>query len=282
MTFLKAVFLICIFFLVYALIEYFYYKNNKNIIEAKGEYNKKSYNAFLKLQQKLEENKKIKGLFYKKEMELKRIGYPLKLNGFKYYMLKTLILVLFFCLSLSGNLNTSLVIATLMMLLLPNLMCKLIKDKENLQILGDLPYINDVLNIQSSAAGMDLGTSLTEVFDVAKSKRFKEKLIQLSIEINLTKNIPEALEHFIEHFDLPELDSFVLAIKQSVKTGRTKELLDSQSELLKDASLVRINAKTKEISLWIGLVGGLMFLGIASLMLFSFGSLVYEGLKSLF
>lgn len=279
---LEIILFVALFPILYMLIEYLYYRNNKRISEAKGEFTKDNYVAFLSIQRKLEKNKKIKGLFQRKNDKLKKNGYPLKLNAFSYYMIKFLAAVIFILCTISGKLNTALILAVILMMFLPDFMCLSLAKKEKLEILGDLPNINDILNIQSSAAGMNLGTALTEVFDVAKCKRLKENLIQLSIEISLTKNVPLALDHFVENFDMTEIDSFVLAIKQSIKTGRTKELLDSQSELLKDAGISRVNAKTKEISLWIGLVGGLIFLGLAGEMLFSFGYQIYDGLKNLF
>ncbi|MCH4236466.1 MAG: hypothetical protein LKF66_00720 [Clostridium tyrobutyricum] len=206
----------------------------------------------------------------------------MKLNGFTYYLYKISILILFILLTISGGFSSLLIFAMAIAFFFPDIIIKSIMKKEKNEILGDLPNINDVLNIQAGSAGMDLGTALSEVFDIANCKRLKEKLIELSIEISLTKNIPNALDRFAQNFNITEIDSFVISLKQAVRTGRSKELLDSQSELLKDAALARVSVKTKEIKLWIGLVGGLIFLGLAPLIIYSFGIQLYSSFKNIF
>ncbi|MCH4200935.1 MAG: hypothetical protein LKF87_11240 [Clostridium tyrobutyricum] len=278
---LKIIFPIVLFFIVYCFIEYIFFKNNKRIDEAKGKHIN-NYSPFQNLRNGLEKNKKMKGLFYKKDLSLKKIGNPMKLNGFTYYLYKISILILFILLTISGGFSSLLIFAMAIAFFFPNIIIKSIMKKEKNEILGDLPNINDVLNIQAGSAGMDLGTALSEVFDIANCKRLKEKLIELSIEISLTKNIPNALDRFAQNFNITEIDSFVISLKQAVRTGRSKELLDSQSELLKDAALARVSVKTKEIKLWIGLVGGLIFLGLAPLIIYSFGIQLYSSFKNIF
>ncbi|KAA8663454.1 hypothetical protein ACFHWD_12615 [Clostridium sp. MT-14] len=278
---LKLIFLVALFFIIYFEADYLYFKNNKSVLEAKGEYKKKYY-AFQGLKAGIEKNERLKNIIEKKDEKLKKMGNPLKVNGFTYYLYKFVILILFTILLLMKDMNSSLVFALVLAAFLPDFMINSVYKKEKFQILGDLPNINDVLNIQSGAAGMDLGSALVEVFDVAKCKRLKNKLIELSIEISLTKNIPDALDKFAKNFDITEIDSFVLALKQAITTGRSKELLDSQSELLKDASIARISAKTKEISMWVGLVGGFIFIGLASIILYSFGVQIFSSFKDIF
>jgi pilus assembly protein TadC len=272
---------VALFFIVYFAADYLYFKNNKSVLEAKGEY-KKKYCAFQGLKTGIEKNERLKNIIEKKDEKLKKMGNPLKINGFTYYLYKLVILILFTILLLIGDMNGSLIFALAIAAFLPDFMINSLYKKEKFQILGDLPNINDVLNIQSGAAGMDLGSALVEVFDVAKCKRLKDKLIELSIEISLTKNIPDALDKFAQNFDITEIDSFVLALKQAITTGRSRELLDSQSELLKDASIARISAKTKEIGMWIGLVGIFIFLGLTSIILYSFGIQIFSSFKDIF
>lgn len=278
---LKIVFLAALFFIIYFAVGYLYFRCNKSISEAKGEHRKK-YSAFQDLKSEIEKNDKVKNIVEKKDKNLKKMGNPLKINGFTYYLYKVVILILFTILFLTSDVSFSLVTALLIAVFLPDFMIKSLYKKEKFEILSDLPNINDVLNIQSGAAGMDLGSALVEVFDVARCKRLKDKLIELSIEISLTKNIPDALDKFAENFDIPEMDSFVLALKQAVTTGRSKELLDSQSELLKDAAISRISVRTKEISMWIGVVGGFIFIGLTSLILYSFGIQIFSSFKDIF
>lgn len=279
---LKIVFLFIAFFIAYSAVEYIYFKNNKRVKEARGEYKIRSKSTFDRFKRYIEKNDKAKNVIERKDEKLKKLGNPLKINGFSYYVYKFFMLVMLILFTISGEMSFSTIVILAVITIFPDVMIKSISQKEKAEILGDLPNITDILNIQSGAAGMDMGIALMEAFSIAKCRRLKEKLMELSIEISLTKNIPAALDKFASNFNLAEIDSLVIALKQAVITGKSRELLDSQSELLKDAALTRISLKTKEVGMWIGLVGGLFLLGIAPLVLYSFGTQLTSSFTQIF
>jgi pilus assembly protein TadC len=153
--------------------------------------------------------------------------------------------------------------------------------KDNNEIKLDLPKMYDLLSIQD-AAGINIGMALTDLFDVVKNKRLKFRLIELSANIIITKNLETSLDSFMGNFNLPELESFVIGIKQSQKTGASKELIENQGEILKEVAVDDKTVEIKNVSIKISIALIFMFLGISLLIIFSFSKLLGSSLKFLF
>lgn len=61
----------------------------------------------------------------------------------------------------------------------------------------------------------------------------KEETKRLAANYALTMNLPRCLEEFSKRIGLEEIDNFCLALRQSEVTGRIKEILGKQSEIIK-------------------------------------------------
>lgn len=256
---------------------------NKNISEARGEESKYGIKKQIyKIEIKALKKDKILSILEKKKRKMIQQGNPMNLSVYVFYMFKItpVIVVALFFISV-GVYNIPALLVLIIIYNAIDLLYYFSNLDDNKRIIQDLPNIYDVLNIQSTA-GVNIGMALTEVFEAAKSKRFKATLMTLSAEINLTKSIEKALDNFNDKFNLMEIDSFVLAIKQSIKSGRCRELLSNQSEIMKENNLLEMSEKTKEINVWIMIVGVLMFIGISAIIILSFKDQIGSSLNNIF
>lgn len=255
---------------------------SKNILIARGELGKrKSNRSATYIKQNILEKDYLFNILEKKKKKIKRQGNPYKLTLTSYYLFKIVpaISVAILLITLRMVDLTSLAIVIFVYNLI-DLLYYLANKQENIKIRKDLPNIYDILDIQSFA-GINIGIALTEVFAMAESKRLKEDLMELSAEINLTKNVEQSLDKFIEKYDLIELESFVLGVKQSLESGRNREIFANQSEILKENNLLDISEKTKQINIWIGLVGFLIFIGVLGITGLAFKDIIGNGFKSI-
>lgn len=282
-VFIKVLITILIFFNVYVLFNKINRILNKNIYEARLEDSNIKFKKKLNLVEiNVLKKEKIFKMLEKKKDKIKKQGNPLNLNITTFYLFKIVPTVLvIFMVIMSRAFNLASIILIILIYNFIDLIYFFSNDDDKKKIKEDLPNIYDILDIQT-VAGINLGIALTQVFDIPKSKRFCKDLMELSAEINLTKNIESALDNFIQKYDLVELDSFVLAIKQSIKSGRNRELLANQSEILKENNLLNISEKTKDVDKWVLVVGILVFLGIAAILALSFAVQVSNSFTNIF
>lgn len=199
---------------------------------------------------------------------LKSKGNPLKVTPGGYIASKILLSFIFFNLvGLSGNFFWGLIAGILGFFVIDIYMnYKNHKDMEIIKL--ELADVYDLLTIQT-AAGVFIGDALTEAFLIAKYKRFKIALAELSAEINLTKNIEKALDNFTEHFNSVEIDGLVLTIKQSLITGKAQEAIEDMANSIKETNLIAIQENTNKVSSSKNTIQVLMYIGILGLVLFA-------------
>lgn len=266
-TILKVILFINISVITYHLISKIYKRINKDIIEAQGIANKYSFKNFDKV---FYRKNKYKNLYEKIESNLKKHGNPYNLTPVTYLGTKIGLSVLFFLASSFSKRNIIITIGISVLAYFAIDIIYYYRNKEdNKKILQDIPDICDVLEIQSYA-GLDLGIALTEVYDITKCERLRDAFIKLSAEWTLTKDYEKVLDKFQENFNLPELDRFILAVKQSVKTGKCQDILNNQSEVLKQDNIFAIQEQTKKVNETLMKIGFLIFVGTALVVFFSF------------
>lgn len=222
------------------------------------------------IEKMLIKKEKHKGRLEKTEIKLKKLGNPLKLTPIRYYAIKygfPIILVIVG--TLTGGNKFVIFYTSIFAMFLLDWVHRYNYKKVKKQIRRDLPDIYEILDIQTSA-GAHIGHALTEIYDVPKCKRFRDDLQELAAEINLTKNIERAVDNFMDKYDYNEIDSFGLAIKQSLKTGKTKEMLENQGEYLKNNNILSIQEETKQISKRVGLIVLMLLAGGLLLLFYAF------------
>lgn len=153
--------------------------------------------------------------------------------------------------------------------------------KDMKKINFQLVDVYDFLNIQCSA-GVFVGNALTEAYLIVRNKRLKRALAELCAEINLTKDINRALDNFLINFKSVEIESFVLAIKQSLKTGVLQQSLEDLSNSQKEINSITVDEETDRIKLSKDLIQVLMYLGIIALIFFGLITELSAGWADLF
>ena len=282
MLLIKILFFICLLIISLLIIRKIDLSLNKRILEVQGneEFLKKK---FKRLELKISSSYKCQSIFEKRRKKLKQAGNPYHLTPFTYYIIKTVpaFIVLLIFMFKNMLLRVDSIILILLIYYLVDILQFIRNKKDNNEIKLDLPKMYDLLSIQD-AAGINIGMALTDLFDVVKNKRLKFRLIELSANIIITKNLETSLDSFMGNFNLPELESFVIGIKQSQKTGASKELIENQGEILKEVAVDDKTVEIKNVSIKISIALIFMFLGISLLIIFSFSKLLGSSLKFLF
>ena len=282
MLLIKILFFICLLIISLLIIRKIDLSLNKRILEVQGneEFLKKK---FKRLELKISSSYKCQSIFEKRRKKLKQAGNPYHLTPFTYYIIKTVpaFIVLLIFMFKNMLLRVDSIILILLIYYLVDILQFIRNKKDNNEIKLDLPKMYDLLSIQD-AAGINIGMALTDLFDVVKNKRLKFRLIELSANIIVTKNLETSLDSFMGNFNLPELESFVIGIKQSQKTGASKELIENQGEILKEVAVDDKTVEIKNVSIKISIALIFMFLGISLLIIFSFSKLLGSSLKFLF
>lgn len=255
--------------------------SNKKFLEARCEDNIKISNIKLNSLYKYVENDKTKSHLDKIEDKLIKSGNPLNLTPLKYYIIKFGFTFLVALLSVfKWNLFFVAIFVVIAYFSL-DVIHWYSNEDDMKNIRKDLPDLCDILDVQTSA-NVSLGIALTEIYDIPRSKRLKKDLVELAAEINLSKNPEKALDNFTNKYDLIEMDSFIQAIKQSLITGKSKEILNNLSESLKENNIFRVQEETRSMDIKVGLIISLIFSGMALLIVLSFANQLNDSLHSIF
>lgn len=191
---------------------------------------------------------------------LKVNGNPLELTPGGFVLCKILIGIIVFFISINNGFFMAIVMS-IIGFAAPDIIYYLSNKNDMKKIRLELADVYDFLNIQTSA-GVFIGSALTEAYLIVRSKRLKKAFAELCAEINLTKNIGEALDNFDSKFSSPEINSFVFAIKQSVITGRLHQALEDLSNSQKEINLILVQEQTNRIKINKDIIQLLMYIGI--------------------
>lgn len=164
---------------------------------------------------------------------LSNSGYPYGLTVKRYIIIKYILSVILFIISI---INTSNIFISLIVLLilyfLPNILVELSLKAESIKIINDISNIvqNIVLSL---SANMLLYDSLKNSVDNIENKRFKK---EYSIFVNNYRmynfNIIKAVDEFSQKFSFYEFNMFLSLLIQGEKEGNLLELLESFIENL--------------------------------------------------
>jgi len=278
--FLRLLIFVCICVAMIVIYKEIYKKLDKKIEEAQLKRDRKK-ESIRRLEEYLYSNEKYLSYFQKLGKKIDKQGNPFNLTPVIYCFIKIAMAITLFILSSSSKNNFLLTIGLTVTgyFALDAIYYLSNKDDES-KILVDLPDICDILDIQT-AANVQLGLALTEVYDIPKSKRFRNALMELAAEINLTKKPETALDNFNKCFNVVELESFILSIKQALITGKSKEIIANNSEVLKENNIFNIQKKTRYLTQYLILIGLMLFIGACALIIFSFVNQVQFNLNNM-
>ena len=237
---------VLIFVLCYLVINFYYiniqvdrFKKRNNIQEIAKE------NSLKKLFSKI-------NFIKTKENFLFLQGYPLKLNGISYYILK---LVLTVTLAVAGLINYNSYIAMFVLGLIGfsflDLYIAINKKSRNGEICEDLLTVTDSICLELSSY-VPLKESLKNQFKNCKNKDFRKAIMMFATKYELSElNIDEALNDLNNRFDILELDMFCNTIRQYTKVGNIIELLENLSGVLRQKYMDKLREKTRSKVIYI-------------------------------
>lgn len=216
----------------------------KNIIK-EFNFNKVKNKFYMDLSERLSETNL--GYFNKIRIEkfLKKNGSPYTAE--KFILLKFLISILaLFGISKISSIFLGIVSAIVMFFLVDLTIIADNKMDEN-DITIELSKVCDSLRIQLKG-GVHITNALTECYLLTKNKRLKRAFQVVETKLYLEHDLEEALINFREMFNNKYIDSFVINILQSEKTGRINQAMADLSEGFEEIADLVNNRKEKSIS----------------------------------
>lgn len=115
---------------------------------------------------------------------------------------------------------------------------------DNDKMLGDIEDVYDTLRIQTKA-GVYITSVLTDCYLVVKNKRLKSAFLKLTSDIAAKNDIDTALDEFRGKFRNEYIDTLVIIIKQSMKTGQAAKMFDDIRGQISDIdAAMLINERT--------------------------------------
>ncbi len=230
----------------------------------------------------------IKKLFDEKRIEKKlmRCGNPLKLNVSSYVFIKVsiaVIMLIALLLQIGVSIKNSVFSGAISILgfFLVDIINYISNEDDKNKIRMDLADVYDLVTLQT-VAGVSIGHALLEAYTVCKNGRFKKSLIRLAARINLSKNIEKALDDFNDEYDMPEIDSFVALIKESVSSGVSEDALDDQSTSLKAVNSIYTASQTEKIDMYVLAISMMLLGGIVILVYYVIGSNMMQSVHGIF
>lgn len=262
-------FLLSLIFVLYQLTYRVFKRLNRKIDEVRGK--PQIRRRYIKhIEGTVKDSKRYKSIYERTAAKLKKQGNPWKLTPVTYYLLKIVFTLAVIINGLYGRRNILLIVTfSIASFYFVDIIYKISNQDDNKKILHDLPDIYDMLNIQTKA-GVPLGLALTEIYDIANCKRLRYDLIELAAEINIRKDPINALTNFKDKYDILEIDNFVLTLKQSLSSGKSIEMLESQGDMLKENNIFEIQEETGKMDTRFFFIAMLIFIGLVAVIVYSF------------
>ena len=218
-----------------------------------------------------------------KETFLSKQGYPLKLDSIRYYMLKLMLVVIFFT---AASVNYKSIIMAILLAILGYFFIvfyiafyKKSRDSE---------ICNDILNIANSvclqlSSHISLKDSLKMQYDNCKNKDFKKAMIEFSTCYELSElNIDAAIKNLNNKFEIIELDMFCNALSEYHRSGNIIEILENLADGLSEKQMEQIREITRSKIIYITLGVILALTNIILLIFYPLFVSVGQGFQTIF
>ncbi len=179
-------------------------------------------------------------------------GYPLKLNGISYYILKILLAAIFM---LAGLINYSSTFMAILFgavgYLLIDIYIAINKKSRDSEICEDLLNVTNSIALELSSY-VPLNESLKYQYQNCKNKDFRQAIMMFATNYQLSElNVEDAINDLNKRFDILEVDMFCNTMRQYLKIGNIVELLENLSSVLRYKYMDKLKEKTREKVLYI-------------------------------
>lgn len=147
-----------------------------------------------------------------------------KINPVTYMILKIFFAIFFMIVGLQENLWLGLILLPVGYFGLDFIINESDKS-DNIKMLDDIKNVYDTLRIQTKA-GVYITSVITDCYLVVQNKRLKKAFLKLTSDIVAKNDIESALDDFRNKFNNEYIDTLVIIIKQSMKTGQASKMFD--------------------------------------------------------
>ena len=187
-------------------------------------------------------------LYAKARDRMKKCGYRSEYAPVIYITTKYLLPILLFMLSFVINFPhfTSGLFPAVMSFISVELVLRNRKRKLNLQFQKDIYKIYKYLHNQVSS-GVKVTDAIKTVYQTIGDKSIQDLLIILAARYELSHDINASLDDFKSNFDVREVETLCIALKQGITTGDNQELLARQEQIMFNQYFNFIQAETDSL-----------------------------------
>jgi hypothetical protein len=132
---------------------------------------------------------------------------------------------------------------------------------DNTNMLDDIKSVYDTLRIQTKA-GVYITSVITDCYLVVQNKRLKKALLELTGDIVAKSDVESSLDDFRNKFDNSYIDTLVIIVKQSLKTGQSAKMFDDIKIQIVDIENAMMLAEQLRIKRQITIVQILLYIAI--------------------
>ena len=214
----------------------------------------------------------------------KRISKYLKSRGFSdlkpinYILLKFIMsILLFICFFVNYGILISIFVSIIGFFLV-DMAIELSNKQDNKKIVVDIVRVFDSIKIQIYS-GVFITDILKESYLIARNKRFKKALRELSSELTLTNNLADSIDQFNTKFNCKFIDIFCLAIRQGNESGQINAILEDVSSSMKEIDLIIEKEETEKVKMKISFIQLLVYLGILAVVIYGIFNEISNGIN---
>ena len=182
-------------------------------------------------------------------------GY--KITPLTYTLIKLFIAIIFMIAGLQENLFIGLILLPVGYFGLDFIINQ--SDKaDNAAMLDDIKNIYDTLRIQTKA-GVYITSVITDCYLVVQNTRLKDALLKLTSDIAAKNDVEDALDKFRAKFNNDYINTLVIIIKQSMKTGQASKMFEDIRNQITDIEAAMVMNEKISIQTKITLVQLLLY-----------------------
>lgn len=138
---------------------------------------------------------------------------------------------------------------------------------DNKAMLDDIKNVYDTLRIQTKA-GVYITSVITDCYLVVQNKRLKKAFLRLTSDIAAKNDIETSLDEFKNKFDNEYINTLVVIIKQSMKTGQASKMFEDIRAQIADIEAAMMEAEKARIKTMITVCQVLLYVAIIAVSLY--------------
>lgn len=150
---------------------------------------------------------------------------------------------------------------------------------DNKKFASDIVRIFDIIKSQVQG-GVYITDALRLSYKVARNKRLKKALKQLSNDLALTNDFEYSISRFNSRFKCKNINKFCLVIKQGVNSGKVYRILEDSSVSMKEIEMIVQREDSKKVEQMTMIIQILIYAGVLLVVGYGLMGQLTTGVKS--